>query len=1147
MPDSRDELARVLLGLVDKGLQLGRWSSVADCADQLGEDRGNFSKLLNGKGTQKYTQARIVGLLSKLQVPEFYIPSLMEQFKDCIKDYGLYLRILEEERKSETLDAISENYTRQDKLRHNVLLPIANGTGDKHRIDRFLGLKQRSEFVVDQEFASQALQILGTERFVLFLGGSGTGKTMQALWVAANFEKSKGRAFLLSDWQGGNEDSIFDTVMMRATNPLTLVLDDVHRDQRKASRIVSRLLDADIHQNVSIIATALGSIGPAIFIEDLDSELLSFSKDNARLLEVDNHSFVARQIILNRVSSNLSSFPEGIVRHALSLSGNNLSILHRILANIDSVDEAKQLDRERLYNTCIKEFFGRNSIYARCTLEAAALCQFGVQVPLEFVDLEGISSELISLEDLVSIHTNPGRISFVHQSSAELVFLSLCHAHKVDQHELVLSTIENLVKNWPDNTRVDEIVNAALHAGLSIDPSNKFNKSITESEIIGNWAIQNPKRHYELIVRMLLLNKNTSAKLANVLLSQTIEFFNGDAHLFSTFQAQIPKAIYVLARNNPRFLELFELEVAPRSWATALPNDLSMHSFLRLLTVVSPYYANAIIASVPRPKIGKILTNCNQNTFSNTRSLAKLLEELNRQKVASNQSALTVLLDKVGVLDFATMIVNLELSLAHLLAALRALPEKEAIELMETLSSEQISSMRDRTLAQSKVGYFFSSQLGFIARKRSNLFTVFFNRIGAAFFWTIAVQHSDLWGLRNLLTFTKNRLRLELWKSASAPCTAADWKQIVQRSSSLGILGFIKDAIHLVPDQQRRILSEEILIQINQVVSESSWFENAKAMSICVSLGEDNIARSAKVAIELQANLTAVKPPKLWSFREAICFIHIVGHCDEKQSRKIANDLNSYLSPQTLRRYSSAEFSSFRLLVQFALNHDAPKDAKTQILENGVEYLHQVHLFGCNSLDLHLHLWNLSDLWMDLGGSLLEFADLFEKQVITNLCACVTYRLRGGPGESYIINSVALLGCIAFLFPQFRRLFGSAPIIPRNVCAHVISETSEQKFVVSFLALLGIRFALKEKTENIFTDVRIDDLLLKASEYASPESMIQSAVAWLMSVKSVRTQSIRQNQRNARSSESLSGWNKLLLNEMEFDPLHEFGDWDDEV
>lgn len=308
----------------------------------------------------------------------------------------------------------------------DLFVPVTPSASERRAIAPFYALKSRDAVARDLSLTSFIDGALQENGVVLLHGPPGSGKSMAALDTATSFQDGVWRVYYVSLLYGIEQAELERGILRRSSRDTIFVIDDCHDDPDRVARCLDRL-----ERNPAVAAINLIFVMRSVGFGEgggRSNELLQLCESRNAAIGCLTSPAQFRRIIAKR-HRNWPHIRNRDLESLYGVTGGDLNVLHLALGRASTLQELVELDRDHLYRSICHQYFAADSVHAPDLMRFAALAQFEISWPREQVHQELVPVEYgEGWKALVYTAGRPAAYRFVHSSSAEVVFRSLCWA-----------------------------------------------------------------------------------------------------------------------------------------------------------------------------------------------------------------------------------------------------------------------------------------------------------------------------------------------------------------------------------------------------------------------------------------------------------------------------------------------------------------------------------------------------------------------------------------------------------------------------------------------------------------------------------------------------------------------------------------------
>jgi len=309
-----------------------------------------------------------------------------------------------------------------------------NATGDR-RIGRYISLRSKNHFCLDQEREFQINTALSRSPVIVVRGAPGTGKTFMALHAAEEMRPIPRRTYFVDVGdQEFSKTHFRDGVRARLSRPSVFVLENCQDKEE----LVAEAID-DLAPSLASARTAIICLFRRV------PTLLEDRRDDAELfLELESHGAavdfeVDVQLVKRFVEfwrPDFVGLPRERLSKIMAVCGGDLYLLDELLGTLDSPSEIDQLSPTKMSTTVLRRYLGAASVEQfTAARRLAALAQFEIQPRADVLKLT--DREIEVLESMCVRAGRPPRWHFLHTTAAELLLHALWYGMGVVDTKMV--------------------------------------------------------------------------------------------------------------------------------------------------------------------------------------------------------------------------------------------------------------------------------------------------------------------------------------------------------------------------------------------------------------------------------------------------------------------------------------------------------------------------------------------------------------------------------------------------------------------------------------------------------------------------------------------------------------------------------------
>jgi len=321
---------------------------------------------------------------------------------------------------------VMQRFCEVDNWAEDLFVAVTPESNERRAVAPFYALKERDAIDRDPSLGTFIEEALTASGVALLHGPPGSGKSMAALDAATSFQNGTWRTYYVSLLYGIGQAELEEGILRRSSRDTIFVIDDCHDDPDSVARCLDRIERNPAAASIRLIFVTR-SIG---FGEGggRSNELLRLCEDRSSAVGCRSSPMQFRRIIAKR-HRDWPHIRNRDLELLYGVTGGDLNVLSLAIGSVSTLQELVLLNRDDLYRSICGQYFDSDSIHAPELMRVAALAQFEITLPREQFHQDLVPAEYgEGWKALIYTAGRPAAYHFVHSSSAEAVFRTLCWA-----------------------------------------------------------------------------------------------------------------------------------------------------------------------------------------------------------------------------------------------------------------------------------------------------------------------------------------------------------------------------------------------------------------------------------------------------------------------------------------------------------------------------------------------------------------------------------------------------------------------------------------------------------------------------------------------------------------------------------------------
>jgi energy-coupling factor transporter ATP-binding protein EcfA2 len=674
--------------------------------------------------------------------------------------------------------------------------PLKKNSGESRTIERFMSLDERGHIARDPAVVAQFASALAEHKCVLLTGRSGSGKTTTALDLAKLTHSRGWRIFYTSLKYQDSEASFVRGIEMRSGRPTVFVIDDCDKNYLTAANIVDRVRPLLTGKDIRLVMIAREGRQDSHVPRDLHSFFAHFlERDNVIELVTDSSQFLRIAELKNPAVMEMS----GEQFNALvAMSCHDLVIFDELLQLVSTTSPETPISYDALYRSILKRYFNSVAVHAPRLKYLAALGQFDIPIALADIAVDNLSEEADAIRQLIYCFGPPARCSFVHSSTAEVIFRALLWAEGTEDWltsaaEPIIDTLilrtSGPVSSWL------YIISGMLSCDLSLANGQEVKKIVfTDERIVGRLSMLHAACDSGLLREIAELFRGVKPSLPlGAWLYDRVQASFTETPEESVDFAGLEEAFRALSFTSQELTSRVENELGAEKFRDALSDSGSLLNLLRILESCTYPFALSIVDGLTCMDCESMV----ERALHTGAPISYIIARLHRIKYRDPKRALIKLIEhKCGVHSLYRLVMQ-HGSLSDLLKVLDATTSEFAIALIGQMKASDISVMVER-LATHEGSFKTLGMLLYALKKQAShelVLIALLEKIEADTLSRAIIAQADLVDFLRILRNCSIDYRRELLSCVDSAGASALIKKAVQNGRSVGALHFSIDAL----------------------------------------------------------------------------------------------------------------------------------------------------------------------------------------------------------------------------------------------------------------------------------------------------------------------------------------------------------------
>ncbi|MDB5073054.1 MAG: hypothetical protein JWM87_4165 [Candidatus Eremiobacteraeota bacterium] len=985
-------------------------------------------------------------------------------------------------------DDAAEQFCGVDDWNQGVFLPLAAWTSDRRVVEPFLMLEAAGQIVRDAQQASRFTDILSEHRLVLFLGRSGSGKTVTALDLARSVDdKTPRRIYVLHGWKDERIDSVVNGIKNRATRPTLVLIDDAHEDLDKIEQIAERALRACKDRPLGLVMTLRRVAREFDDVPGSDRRFVEHCLSKGQVIELDPDESMVRRIV-ERAIPALGVLTREQLKRLVGATACDLALVRQALTQVESASDLDALDHDAMLRRMIKRYFP-NPRVDEALERLAAVAQFDLPVPLRSLPQVPDIRNDPQLQRLIYIDGLPAKWRFVHSSLAELAFLALCRIRGEQSPDAAASrhlSAHLHSASAAEGFRYDDML-GILRTSLKFSDNTEFKRA--------------------LLAEPTILAMMTGPKFCPPQLTSIALMLTRDTEIGQLYCDKLAHTIKIAPKNSAR-VELRALPLALRSLRSA---DATLADDVEEKMDIGPWLAGGtiidlfeVLALVPPPVAQRLIGELDAASVHELVNRAILLKRPVGLLNLSVRALKILTIDdgavrrdaveqRIGTFEMLRLL-EASGSFVDLMHILYHSSVDFAVRLVDALDSRRVQDLIERAIdAQHSIGTINFTLLRFLKDDPEAL-SRFNTLIGTNGWWRLVLGAGDFNDSAYIITAQPPEYQCALFSSASCPAEE-DWAGLARRGTFYDVCRFIRDVWIIVPENIRERIRAALMPVAPQLVHRSTWFGLGTGLGALAKGIPDQLSDVLRRAAYDRLDRTPFEEMESLPFVEAASLLRGVRENRRSLTGRLAVRLWAIVPDEYTWSDERRFLEASRYLLMFCRDSLVAQGDVERAINTLSPTLALCKLDSQATGHLFLFLWSLWGLWFTRGRNFAsEFVTLLSPSFWSDIVALLRRRVDSPGVLQERLNRMQLAGVIAMLVPTQREAVRAAIRSTRSA-ARLLRESDELTFVPHFFACQGLAVVLSPT--RVFTPPRCREMIRKHTEYSEIGPDIDHLVNWL--------------------------------------------------